>query len=310
MSAVVEGFRTSADREGKPHSFTHRRSLLGWWRRLLEFSRRTGAMDDIPGSFALDLRSHTIAQVETSEDDFGRTIPEHVIAQLDQHLELLGRHSTYSAPGWNPDDYAMMYQTVYQIIRDTGRRPSEIVGLKRSCLDWVDGKPTLVYDNRKRRRMGRRLPISTATATVIDQWLDHLQSLSVPDTLCDWLFPTPGTRNNIRRGHLSGAQFGSRAFAIWIDAIPELVDERLDDDGNPALYDRSMITPYGLRHSYAQRHADNGTPVDVLRELMDHRSVDTTMGYFSVTLKRKRQATEEISKFAIDRHGRPADSRR
>lgn len=306
MSAVVEGFRTSADREGKPHSFTHRRSLLGWWRRLLEFSRRTGAMDDIPGSFALDLRSHTIAQVETSEDDFGRTIPEHVIAQLDQHLELLGRHSTYSAPGWNPDDYAMMYQTVYQIIRDTGRRPSEIVGLKRSCLDWVDGKPTLVYDNRKRRRMGRRLPISTATATVIDQWLDHLQSLSVPDTLCDWLFPTPGTRNNIRRGHLSGAQFGSRAFAIWIDAIPELVDERLDDDGNPALYDRSMITPYGLRHSYAQRHADNGTPVDVLRELMDHRSVDTTMGYFSVTLKRKRQATEEISKFAIDRHGRPA----
>ncbi|WP_227745027.1 hypothetical protein, partial [Lysinibacillus sp. OL1] len=65
MSAVVEGFRTSADREGKPHSFTHRRSLLGWWRRLLEFSRRTGAMDDIPGSFALDLRSHTIAQVET-----------------------------------------------------------------------------------------------------------------------------------------------------------------------------------------------------------------------------------------------------
>ncbi|MYV32064.1 tyrosine-type recombinase/integrase, partial [Rhodococcus sp. DSM 6344] len=222
------------------------------------------------------------------------------------HLELLGRHSTYSAPGWNPDDYAMMYQTVYQIIRDTGRRPSEIVGLKRSCLDWVDGKPTLVYDNRKRRRMGRRLPISTATATVIDQWLDHLQSLSVPDTLCDWLFPTPGTRNNIRRGHLSGAQFGSRAFAIWIDAIPELVDERLDDDGNPALYDRSMITPYGLRHSYAQRHADNGTPVDVLRELMDHRSVDTTMGYFSVTLKRKRQATEEISKFAIDRHGRPA----
>ena len=117
MSAVVEGFRTSADREGKPHSFTHRRSLLGWWRRLLEFSRRTGAMDDIPGSFALDLRSHTIAQVETSEDDFGRTIPEHVIAQLDQHLELLGRHSTYSAPGWNPDDYAMMYQTVYQIIR-------------------------------------------------------------------------------------------------------------------------------------------------------------------------------------------------
>ena len=30
------------------------------------------------------------------------------------------------------------------------------------------------------------------------------------------------------------------------------------------------------RHCYAQRHADAGTPVDVLRELMGHRSIATT----------------------------------
>ena len=34
-------------------------------------------------------------------------------------------------------------------------------------------------------------------------------------------------------------------------------------------------------HSYAQRHADAGIDVDVLKELMDHKSVDTTMGYFN-----------------------------
>jgi site-specific recombinase XerD len=33
-----------------------------------------------------------------------------------------------------------------------------------------------------------------------------------------------------------------------------------------------------LRHSYAQRHADAGVPVDVLKELLDHRSIQTTLG--------------------------------
>ena len=44
------------------------------------------------------------------------------------------------------------------------------------------------------------------------------------------------------------------------------------------------------RHSYAQRHADAGVPVDVLKELLDHGSIQTTLGYYSVTHKRKQQA--------------------
>ena len=41
-----------------------------------------------------------------------------------------------------------------------------------------------------------------------------------------------------------------------------------------------------LRHSYAQRHANAGVPVDVLRELMDHVSAATTMGYYQQQLVR------------------------
>jgi hypothetical protein len=55
-----------------------------------------------------------------------------------------------------------------------------------------------------------------------------------------------------------------------------------------------------FRHSYAQRHADAGTPVDVLKELMDHRSISTTMGYYQVSLKRKQAAQ------ATDRSGASA----
>src|SRR5690349_6030604 len=40
--------------------------------------------------------------------------------------------------------------------------------------------------------------------------------------------------------------------------------------------DKSKITPYVYRHCYAQRHADAGVPIDVLAELLDHRSYSMT----------------------------------
>jgi hypothetical protein len=83
----------------------------------------------------------------------------------------------------------------------------------------------------------------------------------------------------------------------WVTALPAL----LDGDGQP--FDRSRVVPYAFRHSYAQRHADNGTPVEVLRELMGHRSMATTQGYFRVRDERARQAVQTLAPLQIDRHG-------
>jgi hypothetical protein len=44
----------------------------------------------------------------------------------------------------------------------------------------------------------------------------------------------------------------------------------------------------------------------VLRELMDHASVQTTMGYYRISLKRKQQAIRAVGSLAIDASGRPA----
>lgn len=62
------------------------------------------------------------------------------------------------------------------------------------------------------------------------------------------------------------------------------------------------------RHTYAQRYADADVKVDVLRDLMDHRSVNTTVGYYKITLKRKRDAVEKVRHLVIDRTGKPAPS--
>ncbi|MFD6998748.1 tyrosine-type recombinase/integrase [Streptomyces mirabilis] len=306
MSAVVDAFRVVKRVDGRDYSTSHRRSLLRLWRTFLEYARQAGVMDHVPGGFALNPKYHSIAAVEASEDDVGRAIPEHVIAQLDAQILLLGTSTAYESGGWTAADFTQMYQVVYKVLRDTGRRPGEVTSLHRGCLEWIDGKPTLIYDNHKRRRHGRRLPISETTAQDIEAWTKELDRLPTVPACEQWLFPSPGQRNRPRRGHLASPQFCNRIFRDWVDElVPDLVDERLDGNGYPLAYDRTQIVPYGFRHAYAQRHADAGTRPDVLKELMDHRSLDVTMGYYKVSLTRKQEAVRTVAKLAVDRHGAP-----
>ncbi|MET7297179.1 tyrosine-type recombinase/integrase [Streptomyces griseoloalbus] len=61
--------------------------------------------------------------------------------------------------------------------------------------------------------------------------------------------------------------------------------------------------PYTYRHSFAQRHADAGVPVDVLAELMDHDSLESTRSYYRVKEVRLREAVERVTQLQFDRHG-------
>lgn len=301
MTAIFDSFaRAINPSTGRTYSHSHRHSMWGAWRRLIETSRAAGLMDGVPGVFTIPA-DRRMPQVQAREDELGRAIPEPWIAHLDTHLDTLGRSTSFTANEWSTDDFALLYQTVYQLIRDTGRRPNEITSLRRQPLEFDGTDASLIYDNHKARRHGRRLPITASTVAVVRAWSDHLGTLQVPDTCADFLFPTPGARNRARHGHLRAPQF-NRIFTAWTATIP-------DPDGLPpevAQFDRANVEPYGLRHEYAQRHADNGTPVDVLRELMDHVSLETTMGYYTVSLRRKKDAVRLMSQYATDRFGRPA----
>ena len=120
--------------------------------------------------------------------------------------------------------------------------------------------------------MRRRLPITTDTAEVIITWQQRREQLRPPSPATAWLFPSPLLRARQSRGHLTAHCVG-RAFKAWVGQIGTIDCELLGPDGTPAPFDPSLITPYALRHSYAQRHADAGVPVDVLKELMDHVAV-------------------------------------
>ncbi|MGI8416203.1 MAG: tyrosine-type recombinase/integrase [Nakamurella sp.] len=305
MGVVIEAVMASTDPRGKAHSHSHRRDELDWWRRLLDYARPAGLMTQVPDGFTLSGHYRVLPVDLQHDEEPGEAIGDHVLAQMDQHLDLLGAGSAFRNCGWEPADYAAMYQTAYQIQRDTGRRNNEVVSLSADCLQWDGEQPVLIYDNHKARRMGRRLPIHHDTANVIQHWQQRRSTLPLPQESACYLFPAPGARNRPSRKHLSKLTYAKK-FRDWLAAMPPLVDVGLDEAGDARIVDKATIKPYGLRHAYAQRHADGGTDVDVLRELMDHRSLETTAGYYQVSFKRKQEAIRLLAPTAIDRHGRSA----
>ena len=117
-------------------------------------------------------------------------------------------------------DLQAMHQTIYQILRDTGRRPGEIVSLKIGCVEVIDGQHNLIYDNHKAARLRRRLPITADTAELIAAWQHHRTQLPTAPATRQWLFPSPLLRSQQARGHLTACSVGV-AFRTWTRSIPE-----------------------------------------------------------------------------------------
>jgi hypothetical protein len=66
--------------------------------------------------------------------------------------------------------------------------------------------------------------------------------------------------------------------------------------------DHPLFVPAHLRATARrQRHADNGTPIEVLAELMGHKKLSTTQGYYRVTHTRKRKAVDKLAALQVNR---------
>lgn len=302
MTAVVQDFRTLADDDGTPRNNKYRRDLLTGLFTVLDFGRSAGILETLSGSFGRH-KSHRIVVEEANEDEIGKAVPESVIRQLDAHLGLLGQGVAYG-PWATEADVKAMFQTAYRVLRDTGRRPREVMSLRRDCLEFADDDCFLIWNNYKGKRLRRRLPITQETVRDIQEWDAHRAKLKfAPPSSNAYLFPAITDVNQYP--HLSTGNF-ARAMRKWVTEIPEIHSEGTGRDGNPIPFDRDKIYAYAFRHSYAQRHADGGVPIDVLKELMDHRSADTTARYYKVSLKRKQEAVKKMRLHVVDRHGNPA----
>jgi integrase len=260
------------------------------WRHMLDSGHRSTIWNEVPRSFSYNPRLHsppTHPRSYRATHDTGRAIPDAAVAHL--------RNNLSSIKAYPNRDMAM---AMLAVLIDTGRRPHEVATLHRDCLqrdrhgDWI-----LLYDNHKAGRLQRRLPIQHETADAITTWLETPIS-SRPGSR--WLFPSP---RQARTDHPASYGLLHGALRRLLSDVPPLHGPIKDLHGTPVAFSFTSVRPHDFRHSYAQRHVDNGTAPDELRDLLDHDDVRTTMGYYRVNDKRKRAAAELLAPLTYDRTG-------
>ena len=156
---------------------------------------------------------------------------------------------------------------------------------------WV-----LVHDMPKVAVRNFRLFIAQSTAELIVEQRERVVA-RYPGTPLSQLRLFPRERLN-PHGTLPAyhARLGS-AVRGWIKELPKLSGASGEE------FPRERVFPYAFRHSFAQRHADNGTPIDVLATMMGHRKIDTTRGYYKVNKSRMRKAVARVSEMQLNHRG-------
>ena len=247
--------------------------------RALGLTRPGQVAAGVPGDFALGRGD---IPAEPARGEPGRDLPPEIMAVLCAHLD---------------DLHPVEVRTATQIGIDTGRRPEDILALPADCLQHdKDGSPVLIYNNAKADRLARRLPITQATAAVITKQQEWVRA-RFPDTPLGELklLPTP-RRNPDGRKAISLDALAGR-HREWVDGLGTLRYR----DGTE--FDNSRIVLYAYRHTYAQRHADAGVPIDVLAQLLDHRNLNITRAYYRVGEDRRRTAVDTVTAMSFDRNG-------
>ncbi|MGW5748514.1 tyrosine-type recombinase/integrase [Amycolatopsis sp. NPDC003861] len=249
-------------------------------------------LENLPADFAL---ADADIPDEPEDTEAGRDLPNEVMRHLCEHLPALEAQASQDI------------RTATELIIDTGRRPHEICSLNLDCLDREDGKPVLIYDNHKANRKARRLPIPGATAALIIEQQERVRA-RFPHTPPAELKLFPSTTRNPEGRTAATAGWLGKRHRDWVDSLPEVQVPTVIHEGGHAVtkllpFDKAKIFPYAYRHTYAQRHADAGVDVVVLKELMDHRQLSTTQGYYRVGEERRREAVERVTTMQFDRHG-------
>ena len=297
---------------GRPLGAKARAAVIEECALMLREARELGLADSLGATFAFRRGDRS---PRAPEEPPGRALPAGVIAQLDAALDLLAavpgatgpaRVPTLGALGEHAGDVAVL---TYKLLKGTGRRVGEVASLRLDCLDVDEhGKDVLVYDNHKAARMGRRLPLADSALVAAVRAQQAWVRSRFPGTPTGqlWLLPRPHKNAN-GTNHLTSNQINAW-IRTWVERIPRIDAGPIDQAGEAVPFDRSAIHPHAFRHCYAQTMADSGVAPSVLRDLMDHRNLSTTLGYFRVGESRKRAAMEVLARHTIDNRGvtRPA----
>jgi integrase len=298
---IAKRMAEESDEEGRLLNRAYRMANYNVFFKIVERGVLLGLIEGLPTTFARS-KKHVFHQSETRtrESKDIRALPDGVLRTLDANLDLLAAGRRHYL--MNETQVKAMFRIIYMLLRDTGRRPLEICALRTDCIGGTADEPVLRWYNYKLGRPGRDLPIEAALAREVQEWLSVRAALSIPKASRPYLFPAV---TEVSAEPHFRPQYFAATLRLWANNIPFIGSGTVDDEGNEIEFDRSNIYPYCFRHTWAQRHADSGTQIEVLAELLDHEGLDTVGVYYRVSDTRKRSAIAKVAQHTFDYRGRP-----
>jgi integrase/recombinase XerD len=169
---------------------------------------------------------------------------------------------------------ALEDRTMFLLMLRCGLRVSEVSGLPWSAIDV--GQGTLRVDNSK-GQVDRVVYLSSDVATALRQW-HGLQAAA------GYVFPSRMTRQR-------GLPLGARQ-------IRNRMTRYLKRAGITKRY-----SPHSLRHTFATQLLNAGASLEVLKELMGHRSLQMTLRYTQLYDRTKRAQYDQAMAQVEQRQG-------
>lgn len=146
-------------------------------------------------------------------------------------------------------------KAIIEFLYSTGARVSELVGIKKSDVNWRDRAVHLFGKGRKHRTSFLNAKAEVCLLNYLDRRDDD----------CEFLFVTE--RKPYRQLGKDG-----------VERIVRLIAERASAKiGRP-------VTPHILRHTTATTALQSGMPIADISKLLGHESIDTTMIYAKSSL--------------------------
>jgi integrase len=265
---------------------------LNQTRKVLRHCRDLGLMEGIPAAFTIsdDIVPRRPRKPGVDEEP-GDALPVEVLRLL-----FASDAQTLLVDLW--DEAAPRLLRAHA---ETGRRPGEVASLPFDCLEeGTSGGPYLLYVETKVTdgELRRVMVTSSVVNLVRDQQKFVLDRF--PDTPTSELKLFPRLLMNPHGYYAVSVDTYGTKMRAWVDALPPLV---VRQEGQDVEFPKERVFPYAFRHTYAQRHADAGVQPDVLKELMGHDQIATTMGYYRVGAKRRREAVDLVGGMFVDSNG-------
>lgn len=268
-----------------------RRSIVYDLRFFLRSSRELGLADraapleGLADNFSI-VREDIPAAWRSAETGSDKSLPQTV---MDQLLSESAQAQLLEVEGAEVRDLILLQIWI-------GRRPGETCSLELDCLEYgSSGDPALLYDAGKQRLRRIRVPIHREPAEIIERQAKRITE-RFPDTPRSELALFPARSRNPRGIRSIPVTQMANLIRDWVDRL-EIKGQSGSD------YSKDRITAYAFRHTFAQRHADKGTPVDVLSALLAHENLSSTQHYYHVPEKRKRMATALVSPMTMNNAG-------